>query len=68
MSKARFAFKLAMAFDKAIEAAGDDPSDQFPVRDMVERMMHWCDLHKVSFEEELEAGRDLYKTRPEDVP
>lgn len=65
MSAARFAFRLAQSFDKAVAAAGDDPDDtDLVVRDMIERVMHWCDLHKVSFEDELEAGRELYKTRP----
>jgi hypothetical protein len=67
MSAARFAFRLAKAFDKAVEGAGDDPEDtDLVVRDMIERMLHWCDLHKVPFEQELEAGRELYKRRPEE--
>jgi hypothetical protein len=67
VSKARLAFRLAKDFDKAAVAAGDSP-DEYPelvIRDMIERMLHWCDVHKVSFDEELEAGRDLYKERPE---
>lgn len=65
MRPARLAFRLANSFEAAIKGAGDDPDDEFVVRDMIERMLHWCDLHKVSFEEELEAGRQLYKERPE---
>lgn len=62
---ARLAFRLANRFEAAIKGAGDDPDDEFVVRDMIERMLHWCDLHKVSFEGELEAGRPLYRERPE---
>lgn len=66
MSAARFAFRLAKSFDEAVKGAGDDPEyTDLVVRDMIERMLHWCDLHKVPFEQELEAGREMHRTRPQ---
>lgn len=51
MNAARFSFCQAQDFDKAVVGAGDDPDEtDLVVRDMIERMLHWCAVHKVSFE------------------
>ena len=64
----RLAFTLAKQFDEAVRAAGDNPDDgHLVVVDMIERMMCWCDIHEISFEEQLPLGRRLHKQRQEET-